>query len=201
MIRNIIFDMGNVLIPFCPDVYLERFVENEEDRILLKREVFQSLEWVKMDTGDLEIQEAEEIMLSRIPQRLHSAAKKLLYDWAYVLPPFEEMEQLIIELKNKGLRTYLLSNVGNYFYEIRSNIPALQLMDGEVISFDYGIIKPFPGIYRVLLSKYELKPEECFFIDDLPVNIYGASLAGIDGTVYHGDVESLRKILKSRGIL
>ncbi|HHV50330.1 MAG TPA: HAD family phosphatase [Clostridiales bacterium] len=201
MIRNIIFDMGNVLIPFRPDVYLEKFVENEEDRILLKRVVFQSLEWVKMDTGDLEVQEAEEIMLSRIPRRLHSAAKKLIYDWAYVLPPFEEMEQLIIELKNRGLRTFLLSNVGNYFYDIRSKIPALQLMDGEVISFDYGIIKPFPGIYRVLLSKYELKPEECFFIDDLPVNIYGASLAGIDGTVYHGDVESLRKILKSRGIL
>lgn len=201
MIRNIIFDLGNVLIPFRPQAYLDHFADNQADRTLLARAMFQSEEWVKMDTGDLDVHQAEAIMLDRLPKRLHATASKMMYEWPYLLPPFTEMEQLIIELKAKGLGTYLLSNIGRYYYELRSQIPAVQLMDGEVISADYGIIKPYSGIYRILLRKYNLKPEQCLFIDDSPLNIYGAAQVGINGAVFDGDVDPLRETLKSLGVL
>lgn len=201
MIRNIIFDLGNVLIPFRPQVYLEHYADNEADRNLLVRATFHSADWVKIDTGDLDIHQAEAVMLANLPDRLHATASKMIYEWPQLLPPFAEMEQLVRELKAKGLHTYLLSNIGRYYYDLRSQIPAVQMMDGEVISADYGIIKPYSGIYRILLRKYNLKPEECFFIDDSPLNIYGAAQVGINGAVFDGDVDALRETLKSLNVL
>lgn len=58
MIKNILFDMGNVLIHFDRKVFLDRLDISEEDKQLLLREVFLSVEWVQMDRGTLTEPEA-----------------------------------------------------------------------------------------------------------------------------------------------
>ena len=58
MIHNIIFDMGNVLIRWEPERFLEREGVPEEDRPLLLREVFGSVEWIRMDRGSIQEDEA-----------------------------------------------------------------------------------------------------------------------------------------------
>ena len=63
-------------------------------------------------------------------------------------------------------------------------------MDGMVISSREKISKPEPAIYQLLCSRYGLKPEECVFIDDRPVNAEAARRVGMQAIVYTG-MESL----------
>ena len=71
MIRNIVLDMGNVILRFDTDVFMDRVgLTDPADREWMDREVFRSLEWAKTDRGSLTPEEAAEIMKRRVPERL-----------------------------------------------------------------------------------------------------------------------------------
>ena len=98
------------------------------------------------------------------------------------------------ELKDKGYGIYLLSNTCSRFHTFRENIPALRFFDGEFISADCHLVKPEPGIYLRFLEQFGLRPEECVFIDDVPLNIEAAIRCGFSGIVYHDDPARLRRL-------
>ena len=200
MIRNILFDMGNVLIYFDRNLFMERLGVSEEDRKLLMREVFLSVEWVRMDRGSLVEESALEYICRRLPERLHDAAQKLVSMWDRPILPIPGMYELIEELKTNGYGIYLLSNASLRQHEYWPRIPASRFFDGTLISADEGVIKPQPEIYRLILERCGLKAEECFFIDDVPANIEGAFSCGIPGAVFHDDVALLRKNLRDAGV-
>ncbi|MBQ3193235.1 MAG: HAD family phosphatase [Oscillospiraceae bacterium] len=200
MIRNILFDMGNVLIHFDRRVFLDRLDICEEDKQLLLREVFLSVEWVQMDRGTLAEPEAEVLMCRRLPEHLHGAVHALVSEWDTPMLPVAGMAQLVEELKGKGYGIYLLSNASIRQHEYWPKIPGWQFFDGKVISADEKVMKPHPDYYRTALKRFGLKPEECFFIDDVPANIEGALYCGISGAVFHKDVTLLRRQLSSAGV-
>ena len=200
MIRNILFDMGNVLIHFDRNAFLNRLDVSEEEKQLLLREVFLSVEWVQMDRGTLEEPEAEILMCKRLPQHLHAAVHELVSLWDEPMLPIAGMAQLAEELKVKGYRLYLLSNASVRQHEYWPKIPGWQYFDGTIISADEKVMKPHPDYYCRALSRFGLKPEECFFIDDVPANIEGALYCGIPGAVFHGDVTLLRRQMQQSGI-
>ena len=98
MIRNIVFDMGQVLLRFIPDLFIERLGVEGEDKKLLNREVFRSLEWARMDRGSLTDEEAAQIICRRVPERLHDAVHKLVAMWDRPILAVEGTEELIAEL-------------------------------------------------------------------------------------------------------
>lgn len=200
MIRNILFDMGNVLIYFDRNLFLNCLDITEEDKKLLMREVFLSVEWVRMDRGSMVEADAVKSCCARLPERLHAAAEKLIMQWDALSMPIPGMYELIEELKGKGYGIYLLSNASLRQHEYWPNIEASRFFDGKLISADEGIIKPQPEIYRLMLERFGLKAEECFFIDDLPANIEGAFCCGIPGAVFHDDVSRLRRQLREAGV-
>ena len=110
MIKNILFDMGNVLIRFDRKAFLDRLDISEEDKQLLLREVFLSVEWVQMDRGTLCEETAEPLMCQRLPEHLHSAVHSLVSLWDDPMLPIAGMAELVEELKEKGYGIYLLSN-------------------------------------------------------------------------------------------
>ena len=63
MIKNIIFDIGNVLLKFEPKIYLTNLFENKEIETLLFNEIFQSEEWVLLDRGSLTDEDAISIFV------------------------------------------------------------------------------------------------------------------------------------------
>ena len=199
-IRNILFDMGNVLIYFDRNLFMERLGVSEEDRKLLMREVFLSVEWVRMDRGSLVEETALENICHRLPERLHDAAQKLVSMWDRPILPIPGMYELIEELKTNGYGIYLLSNASIRQHEYWPRIPASRFFDGTLISADEGVLKPQPEIYHLILDRFQLKAEECFFIDDVPANIEGAFYCGISGAVFHDDVALLRKNLRDAGV-
>ncbi len=200
MIRNILFDMGNVLLRFDRQVFLDRLHVTEEEKQLLLQEVFLSKEWVEMDRGTLREETAEPIMCSRLPAHLHDAVHQLTSCWDQPILPMEGMEQLVQELKAAGYGIYLLSNASVRQHAYWPRVPGSALFDGTLISADEGIMKPQQEIYRLCLTRFGLKPEECFFIDDVPANIAGAESCGISGTVFRADVALLRRELRQAGI-
>ena len=200
MIKNILFDMGNVLIHFDRQAFLDRLAISEEDKQLLLREVFLSVEWVQMDRGTLREETAEPLMCQRLPAHLHDAVHSLVSLWDEPMLPVTGMAELIEELKASGYGIYLLSNASLRQHDYWPKIPGWQFFDGTVISADEKLMKPHPDYYRLALERFDLNPEECFFIDDVPANIEGALYCGIPGAVFHKDVTLLRRQLRAAGV-
>ena len=200
MIKNILFDMGNVLIHFDRKAFLDRLDISEEDKQLLLREVFLSVEWVQMDRGTLCEETAEPLMCQRLPEHLHSAVHSLVSLWDDPMLPIAGMAELVEELKDNGYGIYLLSNASVRQHEYWPKIPGWQSFDGKIISADEKVMKPHPDYYLRALDRFKLIPGECVFVDDVPANIEGAMYCGIPGIVFHGDVQLLRKQLHAKGI-
>ena len=200
MIQNILFDMGNVLIHFDRNAFLDRLDLCEEDKQLLMREVFLSVEWVQMDRGTLCEATAEPRMCQRLPEHLHSAVHDLVSLWDNPMLPIDGMAKLVEELKNNGYGIYLLSNASVRQHEYWPKIPGWQFFDGKIISADEKVMKPHPDYYLRALDRFKLIPGECVFIDDVPANIEGAMYCGIPGIVFHGDAQLLRKQLAAVGV-
>ena len=200
MIRNIIFDMGNVLILFDRKLFLDRLDVSEADKKLLLREVFASVDWAHMDRGTKTEATALESMRQRLPEQLHAAAEEMVFRWDEPLIPIAGMYELVEELKAKGYGIYLLSNASVRQHAYWPRIPESRFFDGTLISADEHVVKPQPEIYRLCMERFGLKAEECFFIDDMAHNIEGALYCGLSGAVFHNDVPLLRKALRDAGV-
>ena len=200
MIKNIIFDMGNVLLRFDPDAFMTHAGVADEDRELLRREIFQSLEWVRMDRGFITDAQAAELMCRRVPERLRETVVKLVTAWDDPITEIPGMYPLVEELKGLGYGIYLLSNASLRQHEYWPRIPASRFFDGTLISSDVHLVKPQPEFYMLLCHTFSLRPEECFFIDDVPLNMEGAHYCGIQGAVFHNDMAQLRQKLIDAGV-
>lgn len=201
MIRNIVFDMGNVLIHWAPERFLERENIPAEDRPAILKEVFGSVEWIQLDRGSIPPEEGIAAMCRRLPERLHAAVRELTLGWwRRNLLPVEGMADLIREIKGLGYGVYLLSNAKVDLPQFFPMIPGSECFDGKIVSADWKLLKPQPEIYETLFREYGLKREECFFIDDLNINIEGAWFVGMDGVIFDGDLPRLRQALNAAGV-
>ncbi len=200
MIKNIIFDLGGVLIDHNPEKTLSAYFSKEHVDIIL-REIFRNTLWLERDRGVVTSDEIMEQKKDVIPAEIYDKVNEMVQNFFPYMPPFEKMYDFVKELKEKGYGIYLLSNVGKEFHTVKKDIPVLSLFDGFVASSDYEVIKPEPEIYNILFEKFSLKPEECFFIDDVQKNIDGARGAGMGGhCYYHGDLEILKADLRQKGV-
>lgn len=200
MIKNIVFDMGNVLMDFDARRYVASCGCNEADSRQIMVHLFRSVEWVQLDRGVLTDQEAIDRVCSRLPQRLHGTVRELMDRWSDDIPDLPGVEELVRRLKEAGYGIYLLSNASTRFYQYHQRMGAIQYFDGEFISADWHLLKPEIELYRVFCQHFGLIPGECFFVDDMPVNIEGARRAGMQGAVFHHDLELLTMDLEAAGV-
>ena len=200
MIKNIIFDMGGVLIDYNPEKTLYGMFDKETADLLL-RVIFRNPLWSDKDRGIILPAEIMEKVRGEIPAEIFEQVSSMVDNFYPYMPPFERMESFVRELKEKGFGIYLLSNASYDFHERREGIPALSMFDGVIISADHKLLKPEKEIYETLYKKFSLIPEECYFIDDVQANIDGAKATGMDGhCYYHGDIEILRAALIEKGV-
>ena len=116
------------------------------------------------------------------------------------MKPIMSTNRLAEELKEKGYRIYLLSNTSKEYYIFRKQIPSIESFDGEFISADVHFNKPEKEIYELFFKQFQLKPAECFFIDDRADNIATAEKLGMRGFRYQQDTNALRLALKNADI-
>ena len=199
MIRNIIFDLGQVLFEFTPKSYLSQNFSKEKSEILM-REVFKEKEWKNLDRGICSVEEAVESIASRGRVSREEAAA-ILSNRRSIVTPIDENLRLLEDIKKNGYRIFILSNFHkDLFYDFYRDIPLLHLADGKVISSDINLLKPEGEIYSHILKKYQLTPSETLFIDDTKHNIEAASEFGIIG-VHLKSPKLLKKSLEELEIL
>lgn len=200
MIKNVIFDMGNVLLTFDRNRFLDAVGVTGEDRRILLNNVYLSVEWARMDRGSMTEAEAAASMCTHVPERLHNAVHSLVDAWDRPIIPVPGMAELVRDLKAAGYGVYLLSNASYRQHEYWPRVPGSEYFDGTLISADVKLVKPEREIYELMCSTFGLVPEECVFIDDATINIEGAERVGIHGIVFHGDSEETREKLKALGV-
>ena len=143
MIKNLIFDFGQVMVSFKRKHMVEQFVTDSDDSALLQKIVFDRLYWDRLDAGTIEDEEVLRLVRERIPERLHKSARDIYYNWIYNIPEISGMSDLIREMKERfGVKVYLLSNISKYFAAHTSEIGILSCFDGYVLSSTCGFIKP-----------------------------------------------------------
>ncbi len=200
MIRNLIFDMGNVIVFWTPDSIMDDMhIVDPQERALLKRDVFGSKEWPLLDWGKFTGPEAEKLFCSRTPKEYWPHIHHAL-DWFDIIRPVPGMVDYLKQKKAEGYRLFLLSNAPDYVYDHAYQIPGLQYMDGIIISGREKLLKPMPEIYQLVLNRYNLKADESLFIDDLALNCAGALMQGMDSLIFHGNPQEIEDYLCQKAI-
>lgn len=196
MIKNIVFDFGNVLVHYDPKKMAQSCTDNPYDAALLEKVVFDRLYWDLLDMGTIDEYEAIPLICEKLPERLHESAKKLLLNWIYMLPEFDGIARLLEKLKKEyDMPLYLLSNISTYFADHANEIPILKHFDKCIFSAVCGCVKPDAKIFDILCKECGIKPEESIFIDDSEKNLAGARAFGLNTYLFDGDVEKLEKAL------
>jgi putative hydrolase of the HAD superfamily len=200
MIRNIVFDLGNVLISFRPSEYLDTKEYSDERKATILKDIFLAEEWLKLDNGDITLPEAIESINERSSLTKEEIAHifNLRTD---LMIPLDQNVNLLPELKKRGYRLYYLSNFPiDIFHEIKSGYYFFNYFDGGIISAEVRFSKPHKRIYEILLEKYSLVPHESLFIDDLEINVKAARLIGMNGLVTHGSREISKEVKSALSI-
>lgn len=202
MIKNILFDMGNVLIRFEPKEYVKKAGLSESEQQLMLRELYGSIDWIELDRGTIDEAEIIDRVTARVGEPLRGAIEKLVCHWDRPELPVEGMKALTDELCEKGYELYLLTNAGPRHKEYWPRFAAAEHFPEERIyrSADVHLLKPDPAFFEGALEKFGLDRSECVFIDDSAANAEGAQRAGLDAIVFFGDAARLRRQLRARGV-
>jgi len=201
-IKNIVFDIGQVLLTFNPEQYLrDRFNLSTGQIKDIARETFRSSVWLDLDRGKISKNEAAEIFAKRLPEYSQVLIEGVL-NWEEILNPIGPNIELLKEFKDHdAYEVYALSNFNDESYQVaKSEFPFLNLFKGEIISGQVGYIKPEPEIYQLLLDRFELEPAETLFIDDSKENIEAAKEFGLR-TIHYKNPEQLQREIKHLNLL
>jgi len=188
MIKNIIFDMGRVLVEFYPEDFLTKEgITDKEERELLLREIFHHEDWTNMDAGIMSEQEMYDEAVKRIPEHLHQTAHNLIFDWNDPIIPVKGMEDFVRECKEKGYGIYLLSNAQTSFtYPEMKALGITEYFDDIFFSSDLEVKKPSERFYEALFEKHGLKKTESVMIgNDRFADVQGALDFGIEAIYLH----------------
>ena len=197
-IKNVVFDMGGVLMDWDPVKISRALCPDPDDAALLAHAVFDSREWGWVDAGVIAPETVAWTAKLKLPERLHDLADVFALRWYAAFGPVHEMGELVRERQAAGYGVYLLSNPGVTFAEYRDRIPAIDSMDGILVSCYERMVKPDEAIYQLFCERFGLEPASCLFVDDLLRNVVGAQRAGLQGYVYEGDVDALRRFIRAQ---
>lgn len=193
--KNIIFDFGNVLVQWHPELVYGEYFGDEAKAWWFLRHVADMDFRQRIDAGesmDSCIRELQE------KQPEYTEAIELYRSkWREMLTgEVPGMRDLISELRVKKYEIYGLTNWSmETFPEARERFGILQLIDRYVVSGAEGLVKPDPRLFQVLLERYHLKAEECIFVDDNLDNVSAAKKLGMQGIVFT-NADMLRKQLE-----
>ena len=194
MIRNIIFDIGKVLVSYEPDAYMDRLGLDEKAKAAINQAMFQNKLWDESDQGLGTPEELLQKFIAGAPEYAEEITKihQTVGETVELMPYAMEW---ILDLKARGYHTYYLSNYGERIRrEASKELSFLSHMDGGIMSYTVHLAKPDPAIYQTLLDRYGLKAEECVFLDDTVRNVEAAQALGIAGIVVTSQEQAKKEL-------
>lgn len=192
MIKNIVFDFGGVLVQYDFKAYFTSILGSKENGEWFMANILNDENNDLLDKGDRPFDDYIAEWKQRWP------------DYAVALDAFDKknadiftneipgMVELMTELKGKGYRLLGLSNWHTKVWGIMKKFPRIfGLLDGYLISHQVHLLKPHKEIYEAFCKKFDVRPEECVFIDDKQKNVDGAEAVGMYGILFK-NAEQLR---------
>ena len=204
MIKNLVFDLGNVLIEWNSEKILTFFEPEKERRQLLRRAIFESGVWHQTDKGELSLKEACDEVLAQLDDSYHPAVQNIFYNWYEVVEIYSGLQEQIRLWAEQGYRIYILSTTCEIFYRIEKAglLPIYPLLSGYILSSEVGVVKPEPEIYQKLLKKYGIDPTESIFIDDIQANLDTAAELGFETILAKRESDNIlamQELLQEKG--
>lgn len=194
MIKNIIFDIGNVLTDFRWKDYL---FDRGYDAAMVERIALASVNspvWFELDRGIWTEEELMDGFIANDPE-IEQELRDSLTCITGMVTPRDYACSWVGELKEHGFQVYYLSNFSaKAERDCPDALAFLPLMDGGILSYKEKLIKPDPAIYKLLLDRYGLVAQECIFLDDTPVNVEAAKQLGIHGIVFGTKEQALAEM-------
>ena len=201
MIRNVVFDIGNVLMDFRWKDYMRGlFGDNTELIETINQAIWRNGCWAAMDRGEMDGEDTLRSAVAFAPRYAReieltlARASGAFHRQAYAIPWIQELKAL-------GYGVYYLSNYSQFSRQANPQVlDFLPCMDGGVFSYEVKTVKPDPAIYQALCKKYGLQPEEILFTDDMPDNIKAAQECGFRAILFEGYEKTcpeIRKLLQA----
>lgn len=201
MIKNVIFDIGMVLVDFRWRAFLKDRNVSDEDIDLIGRNAVLHPLWTQMDQGLRPEKDIIADMMKKLPGK--EAEFALLFeDMTELVRPIPGNREWLGALKEKGLHIYLLSNYPHdmFAHHAANSFDFMDLIDGKIVSSYVKMIKPNENIYKCLLDTYGLVAEECVFLDDRKENTDAARRLGFRTVTVESRqqaVEALNKVISN----
>ena len=196
MVKNIIFDLGNVLLNFKPVEYLHTKISNREKVQQIYEEIFTSEEWLMLDRGVITEEEAVNEICNRSTEN-SELIRSVMHNWYQLLTPINDTIELLKTLKHEGYRLYVLSNFHLLAYEdVTKRYEFFKYFEGGIISYKEKLMKPEKDIYNELIKRYEINPKESIFIDDTKENIESASKLGFKAILFTSSKDLREKLIE-----
>jgi putative hydrolase of the HAD superfamily len=199
-VKNIVFDVGNVLVKWAPDEITAKAFPGEPSPENLSQRIFKSPIWYDLNLGRLS--EVESIKLYNQQLGISIGELEKMMDIVKdSLTPVEGSFELLEEVYRLGIPLYSITdNIKEIVSFLRTKYNFFDKFIGVVVSADIGILKPSEKIYQHLLDQYQLVPGHTVFIDDLFANVEGARRVGMQG-IRFSDAAACRDELKRLGVV
>jgi len=199
IIDTVIFDLGNVLIPFNPRWLFRKMLPDEASIDAFFAETDFEAWNLQMDTG---LPFAEGIAAhSRKYPHYRPLFEAFFTRWQETVgEPITESIDIFRTLRQNGIRTYALTNFSAETYPLAvARFPFLNDFDGTLVSGVEGLIKPDPAIYQLLMQRHAIEPSRAVFIDDRLENVEAAQRVGLHG-IHFLEAMALRPELRKLGL-
>jgi putative hydrolase of the HAD superfamily len=200
VIKNVIFDVGNVFVQWSPKEIVERcfnLQKGSDENLRRADALFRNPLWMSLNRGELTQRGAEQAYQAQFG--LSAEQTKTLF---FHIMDHQELidgtEEIAHRLRKAGYRVFALTdNVLEIVAYLKSRHQFWSLFEGAVISAEIGLLKPDPAIFRHAIEKFNLLAEETVFIDDVKTNVDGASSIGMKARIFTtpgGCIEDLQAL-------
>lgn len=203
MLKNFIFDFGNVLMLFDPVGYATKIMggDREKGKKLFDMTIDNKKIWDGYDLGFTTEEETTQLLRDDAEGEYRDGVSEFMKNIDGMFSPNEEMEPVLLALKERGYNTFLISDFPREMFErLSARCPALRLVDHKIVSYAVHLKKPHRGIYEYVLNTYGLDPAECVFTDDYGPNVQTAADLGILTHTFT-DADNYIKFLKEHGVI
>lgn len=181
MIKNIVFDIGNVILNFNLEDVLPKFTDNKSEQQFIIDNIINSPEWLGnslIDTGYISKEEAISIVQDRTNHEKDDLISNFWNNYNDFSLVDDRVIKLIKNLKLKRYKIFLLSNINEHTFMNVNKSGLFNIVDGYILSYIEHQVKPYKAIYKTLINRYSLSPTETLFIDDNQNNINTAQELG-----------------------
>lgn len=194
-LETVIFDLGNVLLPFDWSIPGKRMSERTGcSRQELQNYITKTPFLGQLELGQLTAQQFFEI----VARDLRFTGNRAEFDeiWSNIFTVDDAMVQLTQSLKGSYRRFILSNTLPQHIEFVFERYPVLQDFDGHILSYEVGLVKPDRRIYELTMQRFDIAAERAVFIDDLPANVESARTTGLKAIQHKSFKETCRELTK-----